>query len=317
MSEKSENQKKKYKRSPTLTASIILVFLSIVLLITLAMFTSFDEVTNRLEAGKVDIVLIEPHWNPENGDEIVPNTFVEKDPTVKNKEETVNTYVFLEVIVPYDDDPNLIIEKAYQNGDDNSTNPAGEIIYTNKDGNGNARNKVPYYKFVATGEPIDTGHYKNSETENLLAYYDNGYGYGYGYEQKINDTSWKLLKGYPIDDTENKTWIYVYAYVQDNSDLLQPLIANATVQMPLFNEIYLLNFRERDRVVDERTGTVTQTPFPDPARNYSIRINAYGMQAEFLRPNNGTTNVPEDVWLMLNPSYNSRHEPGTPLSTTP
>ena len=70
MSEKSENQKKKYKRSPTLTASIILVFLSIVLLITLAMFTSFDEVTNRLEAGKVDIVLIEPHWNPENGDEI-------------------------------------------------------------------------------------------------------------------------------------------------------------------------------------------------------------------------------------------------------
>lgn len=316
MSEKSENQKKKYKRSPTLTASIILVFLSIVLLITLAMFTSFDEVTNRLEAGKVDIVLIEPHWNPENGDEIVPNTFVEKDPTVKNKEETVNTYVFLEVIVPYDDDPNLIIEKAYQNGTNDENNEAGKEFYVNHtpEHPDTPIYKVPYYKFVATGETIGVEPYKTvSADENLSDCYDSGYSY----KQKINDTSWKLLKGYPIDDTENKTWIYVYAYVQDNSDLLQPLIANATVQMPLFNEIYLLNFRERDRVVDEHTGTVTQTPFPDPARNYSIRINAYGMQAEFLRPNNGTTNVPEDVWLMLNPSYNSAYTPGTPLSTTP
>ena len=139
MSEKTTNTPPKYKRSPALNASIILVFLSIVLLITLAMFVSFDEVTNRFEAGKVDIVLTEPHWDPKNGEETVPNTFIDKDPTIFNKEDTVNTYVFLEVIVPYDDDPNLIIEKAYQ--DDKIY--AGKPAYTNTKGE-----KIPLYKFV-------------------------------------------------------------------------------------------------------------------------------------------------------------------------
>ena len=109
MSEKTTNTPPKYKRSPALNASIILVFLSIVLLITLAMFVSFDEVTNRFEAGKVDIVLTEPHWDPKNGEETVPNTFIDKDPTIFNKEDTVNTYVFLEVIVPYEDCVRAII----------------------------------------------------------------------------------------------------------------------------------------------------------------------------------------------------------------
>ncbi len=282
MSEKSEDQKK-YKRSPALTASIILVFLSIVLLLTLAMFTSFDEVTNRLEAGKVDIVLEEHHWNPQNGDEIVPNTFVEKDPTVRNKEETVNTYVFLEVIVPYDDDPHLIIEKAYQD----DPQQAGKNIYTNTLGA-----KIPYYKFVATGESIGMDHYKIYSDNNFSNYYD----HNYTNEQKVN-SCWKLLTSYPKDDLQRKTWTYVYAYVQDNSELLQPLIANATIQTPLFNEIYLLNFRER-KVTNE-----VSTAFPDPARDYSIKINAYGIQAEFLKQNNLTTGVPEEVWAMLDEDY--------------
>ena len=283
MSEKSEDQKK-YKRSPALTASIILVFLSIVLLLTLAMFTSFDEVTNRLEAGKVDIVLEEHHWNPQNGDEIVPNTFVEKDPTVRNKEETVNTYVFLEVIVPYDDDPHLIIEEAYQN----DPQQAGKNIFNT------SGEKVPYYKFVATGEPIGADHYKSCPPNDLRAYYDNNYTN----VQKVN-SCWKLLTGYPKGDTQRKTWTYVYAYVQENSKLLQPLIANATIQTPLFNEIYLLNFRERK----------VSTAFPDPERDYSIKINAYGIQAEFLKQNNLTTEVPEEVWAMLDEDYTSVPSP--------
>lgn len=287
MSEKSEDQKK-YKRSPALTASIILVFLSIVLLLTLAMFTSFDEVTNRLEAGKVDIVLEEHHWNPQNGDEIVPNTFVEKDPTVRNKEETVNTYVFLEVIVPYDDDPHLIIEKAYQDEAANaSPHKAGKNIYTNTSGE-----KVPYYKFVATGEQIGRDHYKSCPPDDLRAYYDNTYT-----KAQMVNTCWKLLTNYPKDDFQRKTWTYVYAYVQDNPARLQPLIANATIQTPLFNEIYLLNFRER-----EVTNQVS-TAFPDTARDYSIKINAYGIQAEFLKQNNLTTEVPEEVWAMLDEDY--------------
>ena len=181
MSEKTENQKKRYKRSPALSASIILVFLSIVLLITLAMFTSFDEVTNRFEAGKVDIVLTEPHWKPKNGEETVPNTFIDKDPTIFNKEDTVNTYVFLEVIVPYDDDRNLIIETAYQ---DNQTY-AGKQVYINNGGN-----KIPLYKFVATGEKYDNS---------IQSIHDKGSGefdlYGKNVTYSIVDKDGQPLKG--------------------------------------------------------------------------------------------------------------------------
>lgn len=295
MSEKTENQKKRYKRSPALSASIILVFLSIVLLITLAMFTSFDEVTNRLEAGKVDIVLEEHHWKPSNGSEIVPNTFVEKDPSIRNKEETVNTYVFLEVIVPYDDDPNLIIEAAYQNGTDGTGNLAGIHIYNNV-----TQEKVPLYKFVATGEPITENSYKNyTEDGSLTGFYDNNYTSA----QKVNNSRWLLLEHYPITNESNKTFTYVYAYVQENNNQqLEPLLAGRQTNIPLFNEIYLLNFREREEI--KNNGTVTQTPFPDPARDYSIKINAYGIQANFLRENNETTTNPQAVWKMLNPSYN-------------
>ena len=123
--------KKKRRRSPAFVAGLVILFLGIVVLISLAMFVSFDEVTNVFEAGKVDIVLTEPDWKPQDGENIVPNEFVKKDPTVINKEETVNTYVFLkvtvpyEVTVPYDDDPNLKIEYAHQKYAANS----GKVIY--------------------------------------------------------------------------------------------------------------------------------------------------------------------------------------------
>lgn len=292
MSEQATNPPKKYKRSPALNASIILVFLSIVLLITLAMFVSFDEVTNRFEAGKVDIVLEEPHWDPKDGDETVPNTFIDKDPTITNKEDTVNTYVFLEVIVPYEDNVGAIIEKAYQ---DDSTD-AGKIDHMIAKGE-----KVPYYKFVPTGNKIDDD--LNNVTA-LLGYNNTEL---YNETQKINDTSWKLLDGYPIDNAEsspgNKTWTYVYAYVQENNhNKLEQLLPNTTVKTPLFNKIYLLNFRERAKVENE-THEITVTPFPDPTKDYSIKINAYGIQANFLKPNNLTTDIPEEVWAMLDSDY--------------
>lgn len=284
MSEKTTNTPPKYKRSPALNASIILVFLSIVLLITLAMFVSFDEVTNRFEAGKVDIVLTEPHWDPKNGEETVPNTFIDKDPTIFNKEDTVNTYVFLEVIVPYDDDPNLIIEKAYQ--DDKIY--AGKPAYTNTKGE-----KIPLYKFVATGE----AYYKDNldNVNNLTGYTGD---YLYNKTQNINTASWKLINGYPQSNATNKTWTYVYAYVQaNNNEKLEQLPPKTTVQIPLFNKIYVQNFRER-----KADSTNHVTAFPDPARDYSIHINAYGIQANFLKPDNQTTDIPVEVWAMLNPT---------------
>ena len=282
MSEKDDSNKK-YKRSPALNASIILVFLSIVLLITLAMFVSFDEVTNRFEAGKVDIVLEEPHWDPKDGEETVPNTFIDKDPTIINKEETVETYVFLEVIVPYEDDPNAIIETAYQ---DNETD-AGKQAYKN-----DGVRHIPYYKFIATGEKTD------SETHQTVKKMpDNHYineDELYNGKQEVND-DWLLLD--TIDNTNNKTYTYVYAYVFPDN-LLKPLIATGKTEYPLFNSIYVQNFRERK--ADAVNGI---TAFPDPARDYSIKINAYGIQANFLKPNNETTTNPHAVWQMLNPEY--------------
>ncbi len=306
MSEQATNPPKKYKRSPALNASIILVFLSIVLLITLAMFVSFDEVTNRFEAGKVDIVLEEPHWDPKDGDETVPNTFIDKDPTIINKEETVDTYVFLEVIVPYDDDPNLIIETAYQ---DNKTD-AGKVVYENKttDSNNNtvAKNKVPIYKFVATGEA--TG----AETHQTVSKMPNDHYTGenemYNEIQKVNP-DWLLLD--TIDNEDNKTYTYVYAYVFSDN-LLKPLIATGKTEYPLFNSIYVQNFRERAKVENSETHEITVTPFPDPTRDYSIKINAYGIQANYLKPNNLTETKPEKVWKMLNPDYEYTETPTEP-----
>ena len=292
---------KRRKRSPALVAGLILLFLGIVLLITLAMFASFDEVTNVFEAGKVDIVLTETEWHPEDGDLTVPNTFIDKNPAITNKEETVNTYVFLKVTIPYDDDKALVIEEAHQNSETDS----GKVVYTNIDGN-----KVPIYKFVATGEKTSyaEGEQKPDLTEpTLKRFYNTAYN---SLEQNVNP-GWYLLKlgangtsNQPTIDDTKKTLTYIYAYVEtnksddmldessnvvteDSKPALKPLIATGTVEYPLFNKVYLQNFRERD---------VTQTPFPNPGQDYSIHIEAYGIQADFLKPNNTTTYDPEEVW---------------------
>ena len=308
MSEKTTNTPPKYKRSPALNASIILVFLSIVLLITLAMFVSFDEVTNRFEAGKVDIVLTEPHWKPKNGEETVPNTFIDKDPTIINKEDTVNTYVFLEVTIPYDDDPALIIDMPYEIADDNK---AGSKAYENKANDGKAKAKIPYYKFIATGNNVNTDDYDTNFHDAKLIDANDGYYKNtddfYSSKQNVN-SNWYLLNlgeenGVPknpsINET-NKTFTYVYAYVVDSTaenPTLEHLIPGGVVEVPLFNKIYVMNVRERAEV--KNNNEVTTTPFPDDSRDYSIHINAYGIQANFLENGNSTKTVPEDVWEML------------------
>ncbi|MEE3403887.1 MAG: hypothetical protein VZR73_07370, partial [Acutalibacteraceae bacterium] len=142
----TQAKKKQRRRSPGFIAGLVLLFVAIVILLTLAMFTSFDEVTNVFEAGKVDIVLTETEWKPQDGDNTVPNTFIDKNPNIINKEETVNTYVFLKVTIPYDDDQNLKIEAAYQD-DDTANRNSGNVVYPTS---GLNSDKVPIYKFVAT-----------------------------------------------------------------------------------------------------------------------------------------------------------------------
>lgn len=304
MSEKTTNTPPKYKRSPALNASIILVFLSIVLLITLAMFVSFDEVTNRFEAGKVDIVLTEPHWKPKNGEETVPNAFIDKDPTIINKEDTVNTYVFLEVTIPYDDDPALIIDLPYEIA---GNEQAGKKAYPSS---GNNSAKIPYYKFIATKDSVNTENYSLTDSKLIKndGYYKNDTEF-YSSEQHVN-SNWYLLnlgkdsnnvpKNPSINET-NKTFTYVYAYVVDSTaenPTLEHLIPGGVVEVPLFNKIYVMNVRERAEVKNNNN-EVTTTPFPDDSRDYSIHINAYGIQANFLENGNSTKTVPEEVWEML------------------
>lgn len=306
MPEQIKTQKR--KRSPALLAGLVVLFLGIVLLITLAMFASFDEVTNVFEAGKVDIVLTEPEWDPKKAEETVPNTFIDKDPTVTNKEDTVDTYVFLKVTVPYDDDPRLQIEYAYQ--DDNNPRKSGEIEYSAENATNTA--KVPIYKFVATEKPVNSGE-EWTDSVPLSTYYDHTYadnGDKHSYDQKVNP-GWDLID--VKTNMVSRTFTYLYAYVSttDTDESGQPLLAEvlpgATVKYPLFNKLYLLNFRERAEQKNDQ-GHIVSTAFPDPARNYSVRLEAYGIQANFLRPNNTTTRNPKEVWMIINPSYKFEDE---------
>ena len=95
----TENKKKKRRRSPAMLAAIVLTFLLIVLMITLALFTSVDEVTNVFYAGRVDIVLTESEWVPSKAKYVVPEQEIPKNPKITNNEKT-DVYVFLEVTVP-------------------------------------------------------------------------------------------------------------------------------------------------------------------------------------------------------------------------
>ena len=263
----TQAKKKQRRRSPGFIAGLVLLFVAIVILLTLAMFTSFDEVTNVFEAGKVDIVLTETEWKPEDGD---------------------NT-VFLKVTIPYDDDENLQIEYPHQ---DDSTQ-SGMVAYTNT-----AKNKVPIYKFVATGKKD-----KYPDGQNWAGDLASWAG---SYEPDVTSSNQHINPGWvlvdlngtdnPMVDETHKTFTYIYAHVADDNDnLLAEVLPGQTVAYPLFNKVYLQNFRERDEVKDN-SGHVTQTAFPDPTRDYSIHIEAYGIQANFLKQNNTTTRDPYDVW---------------------
>lgn len=297
---------KKGKRSPALVAGLILLFLLIVIIITLAMFASFDEVTNVFEAGKVDIVLVEDKWDPNDGDKTVPNTIIDKNPAITNKEDTVDTCVFLKVYVPYENDPCFIIEKAEQD----EPGQGGRILFSQKDANPKSA-PVPIYKFVATGEKYKRNGEAGQLAEKGVTYDGTLYNDGCA-AQKVNP-GWKLLNGYPKIDESLKAYEYVYAHVHkvDGKDELLPLLAGATTEYPLFNQIYVQNFRERDLYekdeygnyqMSESNGTLKKVPtgaetlFPDPNRNYSIRVEAYGIQSYYLKENNTTTYDPEVVW---------------------
>lgn len=291
----NETQNKR-KRSPATLAGLVLIFLMIVLFISLAMFTSFDEVTNRLEAGRLDITLIESHWDPEEGEDVEPNKDIPKDPAVRNDENTP-AYVFLLVTVPYDD---MTIE--YNEFGDNDT--AGKKIRTVE--------KMPYYKFeIMEDENADEPVYK--------------YDLGFDADQMVYDSMWKLLDGpgeassyglvnhlITVDDETHKTYSYLYAYMStDNPNEMQPLNPDSTKPThQLFDKLHVTNFREilEKQVTDENNNPVTSyEPFPTYRRDYSVRLETFGIQANFLKANNQTEDDPYKVWEILKNSNSSNN----------
>lgn len=268
----NKNKNKKKKRSPGLIAGMILVVLMIILLVTLAMFMSYDEVTNVFVSGKLDIVLVEPNWDPSNAVNIVPNAELPKDPKVYNNE--VDADVFLEVTVPYVtlkiDDNNTEKGKLLTGGNNWSTGPDGSKYVD-----------VPLYKFMV-----------NTRTEDSPAYEHNT---DYSSPAQSVNSGWYLMTDgvnntYTKKDDTNKTYIYRYAYV-DNTGNMQPMI-QGTSTPTLFDKIKLINFREDDE------GNKPEFTF-DRNRDYSIKVQAYGIQAYFLAENNTTKTAPAEVWAVL------------------
>ena len=265
--QRSNSKNGNKKRSPTLAAAIILGVLLVVFMVTLAFFTSFDEVTNVFGGGKLDIILTEPNWKPNKALNIVPETVLDKDPYITNNDNTA-AYVFLEVTVPY----------AQVEVEDNDTNKGSAIAGTFGDG----RADVPLYKF---GKLNDNGT-PDDKT-------DDTYDFDTAYTtttQNVNP-GWQLVtftgegKTNPTVDTTNKVIKYVYAHVQtDDTSKLCPLDKGVRTQYPLFNKIKLVNFDE--------TKTYTGS--------YSVQVKAYGIQANFLSADNQTTNDPATVWNILN-----------------
>jgi len=91
---------------------------------------------------------------------------------------------------------------------------------------------------------------------------------------------------YTEKDENKKVYIYRYAYVEKDGEM-KPMI-HGTETPVLFDKIKLINFRENDsEFTFERN------------RDYSIKVQAYGIQAYFLAENNTTKTDPAEVWAVL------------------
>ena len=260
---KAEKKNKK-KRSPALAAAIILLFVILVLLIaTLAYFSSFDEVTNVFEGGRIDIVLTEPKWNPGDAKNIVPGEYLNKDPYITNNEE-LPAYVFLKVTVP----------AVKVNYDNSSGADKGSPQY---DGTSEF---LPMYKFVTvneSGTPNDASDDILTKDESFTS------------TQVYND-AWQILGGYPkaVGNDDNKAFEYVYVYKANEAIGISALEPGQKTIKPLFDKIYLQNFRNDNAY--------------NADRDYSVRVEAYGIQTRYLASDGGDINDPAVIWNKIEQS---------------
>lgn len=260
---------KERKRPPALVAMIIVCFVLIVVLLTMALLTSMDEVTNVFNGGKVDIVLKEPNWEPSNGQNVVPDTEIDKNPSIYNNEKT-DVFVFLKVTVPC---IQTEIEKSETDAD------KGKVLL-NSTGSTEEKVTVPMYKFGIMTQGRDT----DDTGDDKYDYYSLNTDGAENYFQQKTNAGWTLLKDESKLSTDKKTYTYIYAHTEkSDSGKLLPLLPDHTTEFPLFDRVKLVNFDEHY----------------EANRDYSIRVEAYGIQSYYLKENNSTTYVPSEVWAMI------------------
>ena len=260
----TENKKKKRRRSPAMLAAIVLTFLLIVLMITLALFTSVDEVTNVFDAGRVDIVLTESEWVPSKAKYVVPEKKKKKNPKITNNEKT-NVYVFLEVTVPY-----INYTEIEVSTDDTEKGKVSQASSVD--------NKVPLYKFGKKNASPATGYT-----------YDTGLN-----DTQLINTGWKLVSGSGFTNpaVNETTLTYVYAHTDNAGTALLPLMPAHTTEKALFDSIKVINFDETAKV----DGTTLQG-------KKNINVKAYGIQANYLSDSNGALGTSDiyKVWKIIKP----------------
>ena len=174
-----------------------------------AYFSSGDMVTNSLDAAALRIRIQEPSW--QNNPAIVPNQKVDKDPYIRNTDETP-AYVFLQVTVPAQD---VGIE------DDQPDADKGKLLTDDPQ-------SVPLFRFINssgdyTDDPLSPDQCYNS-------------GWYFMEMTQIKDASGAVLD-----------YTYLYAYVGDNGgSTLEVLNPGKQTKTPLFNKVLFCNAREDD-----------------------------------------------------------------------
>ena len=277
----TENKKKKRRRSPAMLAAIVLTFLLIVLMITLALFTSVDEVTNVFYAGRVDIVLTESEWKPAKAKYVVPEQQIPKNPKITNNEKT-DVYVFLEVTVPYINNTEIEVSTP--------ENSKGQIQQASS-----SSNKVPLYKFVT--KTVD-----NTTTPATVTYnYDDTLDTS---QRRIN-SGWTLIPSQgttftnPAVNETNKTITYVYAhtYHDDTSDTdkLLTLASGRTTANALFDSIKVINFDEHAKINDGELTAANSLQ----GKYKNISVKAYGIQANYIGFESSQL---YEVWNLIKPT---------------
>ena len=195
---------KKHLKSLAVIASVTAL---IVISSTMAYFTSKDNTTNKFVGSRFDVMLLETKWDPEKAKNVIPGEELDKNPQVTNTERA-NCYVYLRVTVPCD---TTMVDNA-----------DGTPMYSSTDAN------VPMYKFMIKNSD-DT--YVADET--------------FSPNQRVND-HWQLIdsenKGYTEFDSENKDYVYVYAYAEGNTPTI---MERNVITNPLFDKLLLWNFNEK------------------------------------------------------------------------